>query len=960
MFPASSAPTLAGFTRSPRCLPESTPYAPKRRITSPEKSSKLEVTVSAFLEINFKLRPLSEALDPRGYSSARDQSPILPVLGPDLESGRSAPVQTTTVQSLLRQPSLSYVITPREIAQAPLSARNVFAMSITLPGMAVAPVTGRGLQISANGQRASASSYLLDGVENNDFLNTGAFSSTAPESIQEYRISTSNYSAEYGHTGGFIANAVSRGGANRLHGEAYSYLDTQSLDANTFQNNWQGLARNPFHQLYAGYWAGGPIRRNRLFFSSSFEQLRSRSRGNPMPLAVMLPADLRNCAGSSVSSAILSLYGQFPLDQPKVLFPLPNNFGPCYPLQGNVVTLPVYVDRSLAIERLDYKSPAGTSRISGRAAISRTTQPDHYYSPYQGLSAPLTRNTSDFLATYNRVFPRGLIDDLRVAFSPGSISLRTPHPEIPILQYLYDSGTIVRTPSSSNPIDFASRGSQWELSDNLTWNHGPVIVTAGGGLLLRRPQYLLSYLSQGLYNFNPGAPYYYRQSDGSLNIPANPIAPYAAGRPSYYELPLSRQDLQNGKLTPLPAPAYDQYSSNQFSGFVQANWKPARRLAINLGARYEYFGALTDLSGVQGFLQLAPGSSIQERLAGASMIFAKRPAYSPDRNNWAGRFGISYSPSNSTALRAGYGIFFDRPFDNLFLDARNNSYIATVAANGPVDLSKPIAQVFASGSQTPAQPINTANPTQHQTIYTPDSALIQSVFPGLPWTDNNLRTPYIQNWFVSLQQQVTGDFFLEINHAGSLARKLIATDLVNRVCSVACPNTPANNPLGRLNPNLGDILYRNNSGSSDYAALTALARFRTDHALFQASYTYSHTIDNQSDPLLSDIFNLASTNLDAIGENHGFGVFTRQFDSRADRGNADFDIRHNLIFYRSGRRPGPRDLAGRAAFSVAGSSRSSPRFAPACRTPSIRRAAISPKAAASWWERGWTFSPMPC
>ena len=445
----------------------------------PGEIQQLEVTVSAFLEINFELRPLSAALDSRAYSRDARERPILPVLGPDLDTGLSAAVQTTTVQSLLRQPSLSYVITPREIARAPLSARNVFAMSITLPGMAVAPVTGRGLQISANGQRASASSYLLDGVENNDFLNTGAFSSTAPESIQEYRISTSNYSAEYGHTGGFIANAISRSGANRLHGEAYSDLDTQSLDANTFQNNWQGLDKNPFHQLYAGYWAGGPIRRNRLFFPAASSSCAVAARGNPTPLAVMVPVDLRGCGGSSVSSAILSLYGQFPLDQPKVLFPLPNNFGPCYPLKENVVTLPVYVDRSLAIERLDYRSPAGTSTISGRAAISRTTQPDRYYSPYQGLSAPLIRNTSSFLLTYDRVFRPGLVNDFRVAFSPGSISLRTPHPEIPILQYLYDSGSIVRTPSSTNPIDFASRGSQWEVSNSLTWNHGPLIITTG-------------------------------------------------------------------------------------------------------------------------------------------------------------------------------------------------------------------------------------------------------------------------------------------------------------------------------------------------------------------------------------------------------------------------------------------------------------------------------------------------
>ena len=369
--------------------------------------------------------------------------------------------------------------------------------------------------------------------------------------------------------------------------------------------------------------------------------------------------------------------------------------------------------------------------------------------------------------TYDRVFRPGLVNDFRVAFSPGSISLRTPHPEIPILQYLYDSGSIVRTPSSTNPIDFASRGSQWEVSNSLTWNHGPLIITTGGGLLLRRPQYLLSYLSQGLYNFNPGAPYYYRLSNGALNIPNNPIAPFAVGQPSYYELPLSRQDLQNGKLVPLPPPGYDRYSSNQFSGYVQANWKVAPRLAINLGARYEYYGTLTDLSSVQGFLQLAAGSSIEERLAGASMVFAKRPAYSPDRNNWADALGFRTVPG--TQLRCA-------PAMASFSTGRSTTCSWTHATTRlwqpwrrmARSTRRPLAQVFNNGSQTPAQAINTTNPTQRQTVYSPDSAVIQSVFPELLWTDGNLRTPYIQSWFASLQQQVTRDFFLEINHAGSL------------------------------------------------------------------------------------------------------------------------------------------------------------------------------------------------
>ena len=198
-----------------------------------------EVYVAARLELNFTLRPLNEVLEKSASGTALlpDQSAILPVLGPDLELGRSAPLEATEAESEVRQPSLSYVIDPKQISQAPLSARNVYSLLVTLPGVTASQVSGRGLQISANGQRPSASNYLLDGVQNNDFVNTGPFTATAPEAIQEYRVSTNNYSAEYGQTGGFIANAVTRRGGNGYHGIGYGYIDNEALDSNTFWNN---------------------------------------------------------------------------------------------------------------------------------------------------------------------------------------------------------------------------------------------------------------------------------------------------------------------------------------------------------------------------------------------------------------------------------------------------------------------------------------------------------------------------------------------------------------------------------------------------------------------------------------------------------------------------------------------------------------------------------------------------
>ena len=107
---------------------------------------------------------------------------------------------------------MSYVVDPDQIGDLPLQGRDVYTMLVSLPGVTADNGTARGLGISVAGARPSSSNYLLDGVENNNYLVTGPLSPVAPEAIQEYRISTNNYSAEYGRTGGFMANAVTRAG----------------------------------------------------------------------------------------------------------------------------------------------------------------------------------------------------------------------------------------------------------------------------------------------------------------------------------------------------------------------------------------------------------------------------------------------------------------------------------------------------------------------------------------------------------------------------------------------------------------------------------------------------------------------------------------------------------------------------------------------------------------------------
>src|SRR5208283_3605085 len=118
--------------------------------------------------------------------------------------------------------------------------RDVYTMLVSLSNVTADQGTARGLGISVAGQRPSSSNYLLDGVDNDNYLITGPLNPVAPEAVQEYRISTNNYSAEYGRTAGFVANAVTKAGGNAFHGVAYDYIKNTVLNAADFADNLAG------------------------------------------------------------------------------------------------------------------------------------------------------------------------------------------------------------------------------------------------------------------------------------------------------------------------------------------------------------------------------------------------------------------------------------------------------------------------------------------------------------------------------------------------------------------------------------------------------------------------------------------------------------------------------------------------------------------------------------------------
>ena len=338
---------------------------------------------------------------------------------------------------------------------------------------------------------------------------------------------------------------------------------------------------------------------------------------------------------------------------------------------------------------------------------------------------------------------------------------------------------------------------------------------------------------------------------------------------------MSRKD-----LPALSRPQFERdYGYNQYYLFLQDTFKVTPRLVLNLGLRLEHFGSPTNTGEVKdAVVELGGGSDFPAQLAGASVVFpsgGEQTLYAAENGNLAGRFGFSYDLFGDfkTVLRGGYGIFFDRPFDNLWQNVRSNSFILG------------IFPYKSSGSEDGyLAPVSSVLPAYEGTNFSMN-------FPRLTLLEPNLRTGYAQNYFFGVQRELTRNWTVDVNTLGSLGRGLITTDLVNRQFSLAM------GPLGRFNDDLPDVSYRANQGLSNYQALTAVAQYRAQFGALQAAYTWSHAIDNQSDPLTGDFFDLSFAGAGAAEATTAVASFARQFDSRADRGSADFDQRHNLVFF---------------------------------------------------------------
>jgi hypothetical protein len=843
----AAVPDAAGYFN----LPLLSPGRYHLRIDAPgyqgQEAYDLDLPVAGRLDFNLRLRPLTDVWEAGQFRSVflPDSKSVVRFYGPDVDTSRTVMFETAGSESATLETSVSQVIDTAELRDLPLNGRDVYALLVTQPGVTSDITTGRGLGISVNGQRPTSSNFLLDGVQNDNYLITGPLVTVAPEAVQEYRLSTSNFTAEFGRTAGVLANAVTRSGSNDWHGFGYYYLKNDLLNANGFQENLEGF-RTPLKYSEPGFFVGGPILRNLLFVSAAFDYERFRSESDPQDFVLPTPNLAQMAAPGTAARQLLSV---FPAAVPA------NATGPVVDLS---IAPPVSINQLLALPRVDYLPRGGRDRLLARLALSRVDEPDFEWTPYPEFTTPLCQNSTGFALAWIRELNPATTNEARLGWSADNLYFNRPHPEIPTFQVGGLQGPTL--PGSPLFYSYQNESHNVEIGDNLVHEHGRHVFKAGAGILARN---LSGYLTAG--------------RDGIFYFDTE--AEFLADQPSEFDIALTRSEVPSHSI-----PQYDRkYIYNQFFGFAQDSFKATSRLVLNYGMRYDNYGAPQNGGPVKDALvQLGSGDNFAVSLANMSLLpppaSGNQQLYAADNLDFSVRTGFAYSLLHNAraVLRGGYGIYYDAPFDNLWQTLRNNNVVlaSDTSFNGPIDFLQPVAGLAASLSGvTASQDGSFPRPTLFQ--------------PGL-------RNGYVQSFFLGIKQQWTENFTLEVNGLGSLGRELLTTDVVNREFSF--PGT-FQNLFGYLNPSLPSIAYRANQGFSDYYAMTVVGRYRTARSLLQASYTWSKVIDNQSDPLVGDFFDLSFTAATAPTNTPAEAAFRTQFDSRGDRALANFDQRQNLVLF---------------------------------------------------------------
>jgi hypothetical protein len=764
--------------------------------------------------------------------------------------------------------NLGEALEQRRVVELPMRGRQ-FIDLVTLSAGTTPEVAGAfggqfalaGTSVNVNGNRADANNFLLDGVPINDSMWGRMAVSPSLDAIEEMKVQSFLYTAEFGSAGGGQVNITMRSGQNTLHGSVFGFFRRDQFDA----KNYFATKKPPLERNNYGFSFGGPVIRSKTFF---FVNLERQTATQGITLISSLPTQALRIGDFTGFAPVIDPVTKLPFTNNKIpdnridgiskavlaLLPVPAGTG----ISNNFSGVDNSHGRSTQGNlRIDHQLSASDS-LSGHLNISDILGQDPVPGSPPGFAPIITLKTKTVGAQWTHVLTPTAINQFRFGYTRSASVTLTANPNLDFAKQAGIQGTshdsrVLGVPRvtitgfsaiGDTVSTLSGETGDYHFIDDFSHTLGSHSLKTGVTLSRLKPSPFFAVTPRGSFSYL-----------GTYT--GNAMADFLLGLPTTAAVGVG-DPLVNGRAWRLGA-------------YVQDDWRVTSRLTMNLGLRYELLTPPTDTTNRISNLDLSNGNIIIPCDSGKPSPKAdltKFPAFTfvcndkvglgkgltkADTNNWAPRLGFAYSAANNqTVVRGGYGIFY--------------SYPPMAVRIGTPSFSIPFfSQITATNSLT--APVSTAT-----VLTTPAVA----AFAGQPFS-TDYRAGRMQEWSLGVQRQLAKTSVVEINYLGSHGDDLYSQELPNQ----AVPGPGSVNSRKPFPLLAANLIWSGPIGRSNYNAMQLRFEQRPWHGLSLVShYTFSKALDTASN-LLSNAAN------PSVPQN------SRNIDAEYSR--ASFDARHRFV-----------------------------------------------------------------
>lgn len=814
-------------------------------------------------------------------------------------SGSSARVEVSAVAAVLptASSSLDGLVSGQQVADLPLNGRDILNLVLLQPGMNYE--TGSTFNYyqpmyASNGNRGQTTVSSLDGIDSSDTeFGTLSFSNFNPDAIDEFKILTNNYSAEYGQGGGTVVQLVSKSGTNSLHGSLFEFLRNSAFDArNYFSSTVPPLQRNEF-----GGTIGGPVviphlynGKDHSFFFFEYAGFRQRL-GEPVIISVPTAGERNGIVpitGSNGSPDSLLVPLNPAASQALNLYPMPND--PTGPYGANT-----FNDQYKIPENHDQYSGRFDEHISDHDSMfvrfTYINDANQVADPFAAVlnpqySAQLHTNSRNFGLSETHIFSPTLMNTAKFGITRMIV---TNQPQIlNVTQAQFNDGSLGQFGPDTSVRDW--RYTTFTLHDGINWVKGRQSLSIGFEARRGWDNGFGASSSgpAGFYTFGPGVPVNVTipSQSGQNNVPKG--TPSSSGLISF----MLGQPESYGRAIALPGFSFPPGSLSSWgvrryylNGWIQDDIQVTRSLTLNLGFRYEYNSVPNEVANHLSAVVNDPhygGGNLY-----GHFILNPSPLYKADYTGFGPRFGLAYKVDPKTVLRGGFSIFTNNP-PTTFADqaAANFPFASFVTSLNPTySLTPPSvtgvpALTSLSGAVMPPNGDTRMIPRN-----TPVSLAPIAAYFGGPILTNltsvDFRNGYTMAGNVTISRELPGQMLLQTSYVMNNAVHLYSSSIPNGYTGAQSQYTPFTN----VTPGLGEVELLDNHAHSTYNALQASVRKTSDKAgmQFQVSYTYSKAIDN------------ASTSFYSTSVPDSAELLNNPLCTSCERSVSAFDFTHRLV-----------------------------------------------------------------